>query len=589
MFRLVRFRVTRNLPRFTANFSTKAPPLTSPTKVLSGIAATILFAAGVYTGTHFDRVKNGKIWTQSTAPLDDVDPIEYASTSDFKKAIQEMKQVVGDGNWSNSPEEIQAVSDLFFSTHRPPKPEENIPSIIVQPANTEEVVQLVKIANKYKVPIVANSGMTSLEGHTMHTRGPHSVSISFSRMNKIVEFHPEDLDIVVQPAVGWQELDEFLQGTEEGKRLMFGPDPGMGATIGGMASTSASGTNAYKYGTMKESVVNMTVVLADGTVLKTRQRPRKSSAGYDLTRLFIGQEGTLGLITELTIKLNVKPVHEFVTMATFPTIKDATKTASTIVSRSGIQLNALELLDKTMVGFVNAGGITGVDGKPKVFQEGPTLLFKIGGPTPDSIKQDAELVYQIARDNKVLNIESSHSEEENALLWSARRNGLWSTIEHGQKVLDDPNDVQCWTTDIAVPLSSLPDVISETHDDLNNLGFEGKFATMGHIGDGNCHFLVLYNKKDYGKAQEVVERMVDRALKFEGTCTGEHGVGVGKRKFLPRELGQTSVDLMRKIKYLLDPNAILNPDKVVKLETGDLLDELLDAGHISEVGKGCCS
>ncbi|EGV63179.1 FAD-binding D-lactate dehydrogenase [cytochrome] [Yamadazyma tenuis] len=583
------FSRLRAAARTVRQYSTTQAPKPSSTAGRVGVisAAVVSGAAGVYFGSTYFGGRND-IYTRSTAPLDAVPPLQYADKNTYEVAIAEMKQVVGEDNWSVSEDEILAVSDLFFSTHRPPKPAENKPSIIISPADTQQVSQIVQIAHKYRVPIVANSGMTSLEGHTMHTRGPYSVSLSFSRMNKILEFHPDDLDVVVQPAVGWQELAEFLQDHEKGKRLIFGPDPGMGATVGGMASTSASGTNAYRYGTMKENVVNMTVVLADGTILKTRQRPRKSSAGYDLTRLFIGSEGTLGLITEITIKLHVKPVYEYVSIATFPTMKDATKTASTIVAKSGLQLNAIELLDTTMVGFVNAGGITDAKGRPKVFLEKPTLLLKIGGPTKESIHQDTKLVQQIAKDNGVVKFESSTSEEENALLWSARRNGLFSTIEHGQKVLDDPNDVQCWTTDIAVPLSNLPDVISETHDDLNRSGFKGKFATMGHIGDGNCHFLLLYNKKDYGKAQAAVDRMVERTLQFEGTCTGEHGVGVGKRRFLPVELGQPAVDLMRKIKYSLDPHAVLNPDKVVKLEAGDPLDELLEAGHVAESGKGCC-
>lgn len=556
----------------------------------------MLFSGGLWLGNMVELSEDGLSFQlktvdndKSVLPLSSAGQLKFAGDKPFKIAVEKMKLIVGEENFSETETELDAAAHLFFSTHKPPDPKHQRPSIILYPKDTEEVAKLVKIAYEYRVPIVANSGMTSLEGHTMHTRGPNSVSLSFARMNEILEFHPDDLDVVVQPAVGWQDLDEFLQTRQDGKRLCFGPDPGMGATIAGMASCSASGTNAYRYGTMKENVVNMTVVMADGTILKTRQRPRKSSAGYDLTRLFIGQEGTLGLITELTVKLHVKPMYEFVSIASFDTIKDATQTASNIVGKSGLQLNALELLDSTMVSFVNQnGGVTDSKGNPKTFLELPTLLMKVGGPTKESITRDVEIVKQIASENHVTKFETSHSEADNEMLWSARRNGLWSTMEHGSKVLEDGNDVQVWTTDIAVPLSCLPQVISETNKDLNELGFYNKFATMGHIGDGNCHFLLVYNSKDYGKAQVLVNRMVERALRYEGTCTGEHGVGVGKRKFLPLELGQNSVDLMRKLKLSLDPRGILNPDKVVKLEQGDQLDEMLEAGIITEVGKGGC-
>lgn len=595
------FKVSRTVSYSTGRqFSTNNSGNNSGSIFGRVIVGSLLFSSGLWLGNVIDfdsktsqenvsaSQKTVNSSQKSVLPLEDVDNLQFANDQEFKKAIIQMKQIVGDDNFSESQTELEAAADLFFSTHRPPDPKNNRPSIILYPKNTTEVSEVVKVAHQYGVPIVANSGMTSLEGHTMHTRGPNSVSISFMRMNEIIEFHPDDLDVVVQPAVGWQDLDEFLQSREDGKRLCFGPDPGMGATIAGMASSSASGTNAYRYGTMKENVINMTVVLADGTILKTKQRPRKSSAGYDLTRLFIGQEGTLGLITELTVKLNVRPMYEYVSIATFPTIKDATQTASNIVGKSGIQLNAIELLDSTMVSFVNQHTTSDDPDEPtKQFIESPTLLMKIGGPTKQSINQDTAIIKLIAQHNHLIKFETSQNEEENVLLWGARRNGLWSTIDHGSKVLDDPDDVQVWTTDIAVPLSCLPLVISETNEDLNELGFRNKFATMGHIGDGNCHFLLLYNKKDYRKAQILVDRMVKRALKYEGTCTGEHGVGVGKRKFLPLELGQNSVDLMRRLKLLLDPKGILNPDKIVKLERGDNLDELLEKGVIREVGGGC--
>ncbi|KAK6457280.1 mitochondrial D-lactate ferricytochrome c oxidoreductase [Scheffersomyces xylosifermentans] len=521
----------------------------------------------------------------STTPFESLTEPEYASDLAFKQGLEEILQIVGVENSNIDKEVLQSHSDSFYSTHHPPKPQEQRPSAVIYPANTEEVSKILKVAHKYRIPIVANSGLTSLEGQNMHTRGPYSISLSFAQMNNVLEFHPEDLDVVVQAGVGWQDLDEYLRGREDGKHLMFGPDPGMGATIAGMVSTSASGTNAFKYGTMKENVVNLTVVLADGTILKTKQRPRKSSAGYDTTRLFIGAEGTLGIITEITVKLHVKPVIEFVSIASFPTIKDAAATAQEIISKSGLSPNAIEILDQTTVSFVNESA----DSSSKKFIEKPTLFFKLGGPTEQSIEEQVKVVKDIAKKNNLIKFENSQNEEQNAILWSARRHGLWSTFQYGSKILDDPNDVQIWTTDIAVPISKLSQVIAETNDDLNNSDFHKKFSVMGHIGDGNCHFLLLYNSKDYSKAQKAVDRMVARALKYEGTSTGEHGVGVGKRKYLNTELGETTVDLMRQIKLALDPRRILNPDKIFKIDPKDELDELLEAGHLAEVTKhDCC-
>lgn len=518
----------------------------------------------------------------STTPIATVEPLIYASDSDFEIALAKFTAIVGKDNVSLDKTVTDAHADSFFSTHHPPDPENQRPRVVIYPATTEQVSEIMKIAHRYRVPVVANSGLTSLEGHNMHTRGPNSVSLAFGNLNDVIEFHPDDLDCVVQAGVGWQELEEFLVALDDGNHLMFGPDPGMGATIAGMVATSASGTNAFRYGTMKENVVNLTVVLADGTIVKTRQRPRKSSAGYDLTRLFIGSEGTLGIITEITVKLHPRPAKELVSIYSFPTIKDATAAAQHIISRSGIQPNALELANETTMMFVNEGGAL-----EKKFLEKPTLLLKVGGPSDSVIQEQLHLIEKIAKQNNVLKFENSRNEEENAVLWAARRAGLWLTFDYGSKILDDKNDVQIWTTDFAVPISKLTAIINETNDDLNALGFAGKFSVLGHVGDGNCHFLVLYNTKDYGKAKAVVDRMVDRAIKYEGTCTGEHGVGVGKRPYLESELGVNAVDLMRHLKFLMDPRGILNPDKIFKLDATDNLDELMNSGHALESPK-CC-
>lgn len=525
---------------------------------------------------------------QSTAPISDLTSPRYANAEEFAKGLEQMAFIIGKDNVLKNEDLLNSYADFPFATHHPPNPKRQRPSAILKPRSTQEVSQLLEIANEYSIPIVANSGLTSIEGQNIHTRGPYSISISFENMTKILQFHPEDLDIVVQPGVGWQELNSFLSSSPNGSHLMFAPDPGPGANIGGMVGTSCSGTNAFKYGTMKENVINLTVVLADGTIVKTKQRPRKSSAGYDMTHLFIGSEGTLGLVTEITLKLHVKPKLELVAVASFPTLTDAASMASSVIA-SGIQPNAMEILDEKTVAYVNETTSTIPSkttktaiteaGKSSKLVESPTLFFKFGGPTKSIIDTQISIIKQIGQQHNMLDFRKSVNDEENQELWSARRNGFWSTFEYGKKVLPDKTDVQGWGTDIAVPISKLAQVISETNKDLEELGFKDRFAVMGHIGDGNCHTMILYNSPDYHKVHTVVDRMVKRALDLEGTCTGEHGVGVGKRKYLPMEFGESTVDAERKLKLALDPKRILNPDKIFVIDPEDDLDEQL-LGHV---------
>lgn len=587
MFRSLRpwnLRALKGIQNTTSGKRFHSTKSLNPTTLLT----SFVVGAGVSAGfafvkyTYLDGIKEDPTKDRSTSPLESVIPRKYADAEQFNTAIKEITAIVGLQNITHDSTVTESHADSFFSTHHPPKPETQKPTVVVYPADTEQVSAILKVAYKYRVPVVANSGLTSLEGQNMHTRGPHSISLAFGNLNEVIALHPDDLDVVVQAGVGWQELDEYLRLSENGSHLMFGPDPGMGATVAGMVGTSASGTNAYKYGTMKENVVNLTVVLADGTIVKTRQRPRKSSAGYDLTRLFIGSEGTLGVITEITVKLHPRPANELVSVVTFPTIKDAAATAQHIITKSGLQLNALELVNDTMMSFVNESG--GLDRK---FAEKPSLLLKVGGHLEAAIEDQLKVIRAIANEYHVENFESSKNAEDNEVLWGARRAGLWSTFEFGKKILDDKDDVQIWTTDFAVPISKLSRLIDETNEDLNNSGFRNRFSVMGHVGDGNCHFLLLYNSKDYKLAKDAVDRIVDRTLAYEGTCTGEHGVGVGKRHYLEPELGVNAVDLMRHVKFSLDPRAILNPDKIFKLDVTDDLEQLLNSGHVHELPK-CC-
>lgn len=560
-------------------------PRVESLKLVIGAVGGLALAGGYAYGLQVELSAtdgNSNPSNASTRPLNTLSSPKYADADEFALAVSEIKALLDPSQLDLSPEVISAHGDLFFTTHHPPDPTVQRAGVVICPRLTEEVSQILQICHKYKVPVVANLGLTSLEGHNMQTRGPHSISVLLLQMNHIVACHPEDLDCVVQAGVGWEDLDDYLRGDDSTKHLLFGPDPGMGANIGGMVGTSASGTNAYRYGTMKENVVSLTVVLADGTIVKTRQRPRKLSAGYDLTHIFIGLEGTLGIVTEITVKLHVRPAVEYVSMALFKTIGDAASAALKIVAHSGLQPNALEILDGAMMGFVNT-----LHPEREPLLEQPSLFLKLGGPTSESIAHQLEIIGKIAKECGSTQVKQSTNSEENEVLWSARRMGLYSVMDHGRRVLKNPNDVQVWTTDIAVPLLSLAKVVSETNDDLNTLGLYNQFLAMGHVGDGNCHFCIIYNLEDYGMVQAAVDRMVMRALKLEGTCTGEHGVGMGKRKYLDHEIGTSSVDLMRSIKLALDPLRILNPDKVFRIDPKDDWDERLAAGHVKEKSDGC--
>ncbi|RMD39782.1 hypothetical protein DV735_g5341, partial [Chaetothyriales sp. CBS 134920] len=454
--------------------------------------------------------------------------------------------IVGKENVSTVPHDLKSHSSSEWSSYLAKEHEQ--PFCVVFPASTDEVSKVMQVCHRRKIPVVAVSGQTSLEGHFAPTRG--GICIDLGRMENIVEFHPEDLDVVVQPAVGWEELNEFLAD----RNMFFPPDPGPGAKIGGMIGTGCSGTNAYRYGTMRDWVLSVTVVLADGTVIKTRRRPRKSSAGYNLTQLFIGSEGTLGIVTEATLKVAVRPPITRVGVATFHTIHDAASCVSKIVSE-GIQLAGIEILDDVQMRTINLAGTT-----RRKWEEVPSLFFKFAD-SKEAVKEQIAVVTKFAKASNNKRMEFARDAEEAAELWSARKEALWSVMA----VKRDPSD-HVWTTDVAVPISRLADIIQETKEDIIASGLIG--TIVGHVGDGNFHSILLYNDSERKQAEQVVHRMIDRAIAMDGTVTGEHGVGLKKRDYLVEEVGQTTIDTMRKVKQALDPLGILNPDKIVQLEKG---------------------
>lgn len=477
--------------------------------------------------------------------MDSIYPVpDYASLHEMELAIAEIRrEIEGEDIISTDPEDLHAHGYSEWSTTNP----EGLPVAVAYPRSTKQVSTIARICHKYRVPIIPYSGGSSLEGNFSAPYG--GISVDFAFMDKIVQFNKDDMDIVVQPSIGWQDLNEQLAKMESG--LFFPIDPGPSAKIGGMIGTNCSGTNAVKYGTMKDWVINLTVVLADGSVIKTRRRPRKSSAGYNLNSLFVGSEGTLGLVTEATLKLAVVPEELSVAVVTFPTIRDAASAAAEVMQR-GIPVAAMEIMDEVQMKVVNLGGATA----PRVWKEMPTLFFKFAG-TKAGVQENIDLVQRITKTNKGSNFEFAKDAREQELLWSARKESLWSMLalrKEGEEV---------WSTDVAVPFSRLADIIEVSKKEMDDLGL---FASiLGHIGDGNFHESIIYNrqkKEERDKVEVCVKNMVKRALEMEGTCTGEHSIGWGKKESLLWEVGPDTLGVMKSIKLALDPKWIMNPGKI---------------------------
>jgi D-lactate dehydrogenase (cytochrome) len=423
---------------------------------------TFFTAGGYYLGSF----KPAPPPTSSTVSLSDIHTIRHnTTTANLQAAWADFVGIVGQDNVSTNEHDLTSHSGSEFSSYSEKDAEK--PFIVVYPATTDEVSRLMRVCHERLIPVTPYSGGTSLEGHYAPTRG--GVCIDFGRMNRVLELHKEDLDVVVQPAVGWQDLNEEI--SKDG--LLFPPDPGPGAMIGGMIGTGCSGTNAYRYGTMKDWVVSLTVVLADGTIIKTRQRPKKSSAGYDLTRLFIGSEGTLGLVTEATLKLAVKPKSENVAVASFPSVHHAADCARRVVEE-GIPIAGLEILDDVQMKCINASKST-----RREWAEAPTLFFKFGG-TPSGVKEQVGMVQKLSKAAGGKTFEFARDNDEMKELWSARKEALWSVMAMKR----DPSD-HVWTTDVAVPISKLPDIVEATKADLTKSGLLA--GICGHVGDGNFH------------------------------------------------------------------------------------------------------
>jgi D-lactate dehydrogenase (cytochrome) len=429
----------------------------------------------------------------------------------------------------------QHSADLTY--HAPHRPD-----VVVFPESTGEVAAVLAYADRAGVPVVPFGAGTSLEGHVIPLRG--GISLDLTRMNSVLALRPDDLSVTVQPGVTRSQL-EAAAGPHG---LWFPVDPGADATLGGMAATNASGTTTVRYGGMRAHVLALEVVLAGGEVVRTGSRAVKTSAGYNLTNLFVGSEGTLGVITELTLRLHPIPDHMIVARAAFPSVEAACRAAAAMIG-VGVLVTRCELLDATTIAALNAY-------KGMSFPESPHLFVEFGG-TEAGVAGDLATTQELAEDEGALTFESESDPTARAQMWSARHSALHAALAlaPGSKAM---------TTDVAVPVSELAEAIDHARRVLDASSLGG--GIVGHVGDGNFHVLFLLDPEDDGsiaEAKALNAALVDDALARGGTCTGEHGIGFGKLAYLEQEHGDL-LPLMRGIKALFDPNGIMNPGKVVR-------------------------
>ena len=418
------------------------------------------------------------------------------------------------------------------------------PVAVVFAHSTADVADAVQLAARYKVPVIPFGVGSSLEGHLLAVQG--GISLDVGRMNQVLSINAEDLTVTVQPGVTRKQLNEAVKSTG----LFFPIDPGADASIGGMAATRASGTNAVRYGTMRENVLALEVVTASGEVIRTGTRAKKSSAGYDLTRLMVGSEGTLGVMTEITVKLYPLPEAVMAATCSFPTLADAVNTTIQII-QMGVPIARCELLDENTIRMVNAHSKLSLP-------ESSMLLFEFHG-SPDGVKEQVSVVQEIADAHGAAAFAWAETPEERTRLWTARHNAYFAGVQSrpGCKAI---------TTDTCVPISSLADALLDSVTEAQEAGLP--YFMVGHVGDGNFHmgYLIDPDKpEERVLAERLNTQLVHRALKLGGTCTGEHGVGLHKMAFLLSETGTGAVDMMRTIKRALDPDNILNPGKIFSL------------------------
>ena len=462
-------------------------------------------------------------------------PDSRPAEANLALALQKLKSLMGE-RFSQS-ESVRTTHGKGESWHTP-----QLPDCVCFPENTEEVAAIVRICAEYVIPVIPFGAGTCLEGHTLAPLG--GVSIDMTKMNQILEVNESDMDCRVQAGVTRKQLNSWLRDTG----LFFPIDPGADATIGGMTSTRASGTNAVRYGTMRENVMSLTFVNPRGEIVKTGSRSRKSSAGYDLTRLMVGAEGTLGVITEIGLRVYGLPEAINAAVVSFPDLNSAVETVIETM-QLGIPLARIELLDKPYMEAINAYSKTS-------YPEKDTLFLEFHGTTR-YVEEQVQQFKEFSDEHGGSDFQWAQTEEDRNKLWQARHDAYWA-------ILAKYPGKQGFATDVCVPISNLAEIIGEIRAAVDESPLESEI--LGHVGDGNFHMVFCVAPGDdehLAQVMEMNERLVSRALAMGGTCTGEHGIGTGKLKYLRKEHGDTAVDMMQTIKRALDPDNIMNPGKTV--------------------------
>jgi D-lactate dehydrogenase (cytochrome) len=457
------------------------------------------------------------------------------SVVEIAAALTELQVILGDR--ISAAEVVREHHSHGESTHPP-----GMPDLVCFPQSTDEVSSIVNVSAKYGLPVVPFGAGTSLEGHVHALHG--GICIDMREMNRILRVSIDDMDATVEAGVSRKQLQKALENTG----LTFFIDPGADATLGGMAATRASGTTAVRYGTMRENVLGLTVVLADGRVIRTGTRARKSSAGYDLTRLFVGSEGTLGVITEVTVRLHAQPEAVTAAICAFETIEGAVKTVIEAI-QLGVSVARIEFLDDRQVDAVNRYSRLDLLVKP-------TLLFEFHGVSVASVEEAARMAESLSQEHGGLGFQWQTTLADRERLWKARHDVYYATraLKPGSQML---------TTDVCVPISRLAECIVATRADLDQVSFQA--VMVGHVGDGNFHVQCLLGPDQIAEADAFAERLVQRAQGMGGTCSGEHGVGSGKKKYLSAEHGE-ALEVMRSLKRTLDPDNRMNPGKVLDVD-----------------------